>query len=561
MDGKSMTRLTCIALALVAVLPSTFAFAQQTPLAAQIDAAIAPHYKADEPGSTVIVTRDGKVVFRKAYGMASLEKKTPLTPDSVLRLGSITKQFTATAILMLAEEGKLSVKDEITKFLPDYPVKGKKVTVEQLLQHTSGIKSYTNKPDFMSNAHKDFTVAQMIDGFKNDPFDFEPGTSYNYNNSGYILLGAIIEKVSGMPYAKFLEQRIFVPLKMDNTAYEGHERGKAPRASGYARRGEEFKPAMALSMSQPYAAGSLVSNVVDLARWDQAISSGKLLKAASWQQAFTGAVLPNGQPTHYGYGWGEGEVRGAKTIGHGGGIFGFSTYAFRVPSEKLYVAVLNNADSGKVAPEVVARKAAAIALGKPYPVLAPVPVDAAALADYQGEYRIDEKGDVIRSFRVEEGKLVMQRTDRPPVKVLAYGKDKFFIEDSLVYMEFKRDAQGKVNAVTVSQMDTDQTSPRIGDVKVVAAPVFRELPAAVLDSYVGRYELAPTFMIDITRDGSNLYGQATGQPRFNLQATSDTEFHVREVQAKVSFEKNADGSIKGMVLNQGGRMIPGKRLP
>jgi CubicO group peptidase (beta-lactamase class C family) len=556
-----MIRLTRISLALAAALPSAIAFAQQTPLAAEIDAAIAPHYKADEPGSTVIVTKDGKVVFRKAYGLANLEKKTPLTPDTTLRLGSITKQFTATAILMLAEEGKLSVKDEITKFFPDYPVNGKKVTIEHLLQHTSGIKSYTNKPDFMINAHKDFTVAQMIDGFKNDPFEFEPGTNFNYNNSGYILLGAIIEKVSGMPYAKFLEQRIFKPLKMDHTAYEGHERSKAPQAAGYARQGDSYKPAMALSMTQPYAAGALVSNVDDLARWDKAIADGKLLKAASWQQAFTGAVLPDGKPTHYGYGWGEGTVQGAKTIGHGGGIFGFSTYAFRIPSEKLYVAVLNNADSGKVAPEVVARKAAAAALGKPYPVLKPVPVDAGSLSAYQGEYRIDEKGNDIRSFRVEDGRLVMQRTDRLPVKLLAYGKDRFFIEDSLVYMAFKRDSDGKVNAVTVSQMDTGQTSPRIGDVKAVAAVPSVELPAAVLESYVGRYQLAPQFMIDITRDGTNLYGQATGQPRFSLQATGDTEFMVKEVQARVKFEKNDDGTIKGMVLNQNGRMIPGKRLP
>jgi CubicO group peptidase (beta-lactamase class C family) len=556
-----MAYLNRLAVALVVAMPAAMAYAQQSPLAAQIDAAIAPHFKANEPGSTVIVTKDGKVVFRKAYGLASLENKTPMTPDAVLRLGSITKQFTATAILMLAEEGKLSVKDEITRFLPDYPVKGKKITIEQLLQHTSGIKSYTNKPDFMSNAHKDFTVAQMIDGFKNDPFDFEPGSSFAYNNSGYILLGAIIEKASGMPYAKFVEQRIFVPLGMDNTAYEGHERGKAPRAAGYTHYGDAFKPAVALSMSQPYAAGSLVSNVDDLARWDKAIADGKLLKAASWQQAFIGAVLPNGHPTSYGYGWVEDEIRGAKAAGHGGGIFGFSTFAFRVPSEKLYVAVLNNADSGRVAPEVVARKAAAIALGKPYPLLAPVAVDPAGLGAYAGEYRIDAKGEVIRTFRVEDGKLVMQRTGRPPVKVQAFDKDKFFIEDSLVYMEFKRDEAGKVNAVVVSQNDTEQTSPRIGDAKVAAAPVSREVEPKVLETYVGRYELAPTFMIDITRDGAKLYGQATGQPRFNLQATSDSVFTVKEVQAEVKFEKNADGSIKGLVLHQAGRAIPGKRLP
>ncbi len=360
-----MLKLSSTCLAALVLLQTPICAAQATPasilaeqtLAARLDAAIAPSFKADEPGATVIVTKDGKTVFRKAYGMADVAKKVPMTPEAVMRIGSITKQFTSTAIMMLADEGKLSVSDDITKYLPDYPSRGKRITIEHLLTHTSGILSYTSKRGFAATMNKDMTVAEMIDGFKNEPLDFEPGSKYRYNNSGYFLLGAIIEKVSGMPYARFVEQRIFVPLGMNHTAYEGYERAAAaPRASGHTPAAGHYGASTPLSMTQPYAAGAIVSTVDDLARWDVAVSSGKLLKAASWQQAFTPYALPGDTKSSYGYGWITGNVRGVPVIAHGGSINGFQAYAMRVPSEKLYVAVLTNSDAGLVMPEVVAQK-------------------------------------------------------------------------------------------------------------------------------------------------------------------------------------------------------------
>ena len=299
--------------------------------------------------------------------MADVARHVPMTPEMSLRVGSITKQFTSTAIMMLAEEGKLSIDDEITTYLPGYPTHGKKITIEHLLNHTSGIASYTRKPAFDTIMTRDMSVAQVIDFFKNDPPDFAPGEKWRYNNSGYFLLGAIIEKVSGLPYARFVEQRIFVPLQMNATAYEGYERGAVLRAAGHTGTAGHYKPSAALSMTQPYAAGALVSTVDDLARWDQAVWSGKLLKPASWQKAFTPATLTGGAPTTYGYGWMLEKLQGEPTIGHGGRINGYGAYAFHVPSQNVYVAVLTNADSGVVQPEVVANKVAAIAIGKPLP--------------------------------------------------------------------------------------------------------------------------------------------------------------------------------------------------
>jgi D-alanyl-D-alanine carboxypeptidase len=461
-----MLKLTAICVATLIALQAPCAYAEQAPaaatdaaLASQIDAVVAGHFKADQPGATVIVTKDGKTLLRKGYGLANVEQKLPLQPDMTMRLGSITKQFTAVAILMLAEQGKLSLDDELGRFLPDYPAPGKKVTIAQLLNHTSGVASYTGMRSFPSEMHKDFTVAQMIDRFKDLPLDFAPGQDWIYSNSGYFLLGAIIEKVSGKPYADFMAEQIFKPLAMENSAYEGHERGKAFKASGYSISEKGFVPTRVVSMTQPYSAGSLVSTVDDLARWDAAISSGKLLKAASWQRAFTGTTLPNGKPTNYGYGWQVGTLQGEATISHGGGIPGFSTYAIRVPAKNVFVAVLTNADSGLVSSEMVASKVTAIAVGKPFPELKPIVVDAKVLGAYEGVYKIDEKTE--RTFKLENGKLTMARTNRRPVEVLAYKADGFYLPNTLVTMEFARDASGKVVDVTVSQNGSAQRNVKL----------------------------------------------------------------------------------------------------
>lgn len=522
-------------------------------LAGAIDASIGGYYKPNEPGATVIVVKDGKTVFRKAYGMADSVAKKPMSPDMVLRLGSITKQFTAVAILMLAEEGKLALGDDITRFFPDYPTGGKKITVEHLLTHTSGIVSYTSKPGYVTGMAKDLTVAQMIDSFKNDPLEFEPGTQYRYNNSGYFLLGAIIEKVAGQPYASFLEQRIFTPLGMANTAYEGHERGKAPRALGHSRDGQAWGRSAALSMTQPYAAGSLVSSVDDLARWDAAVSAGKLLKPASWQRAFTPYTLADGKSTGYGYGWQIDQLLGTPAIGHGGGINGFLTYAQRLPAHKVFVAVLSNADGGLVSPTVVASKAAAIAIGKPYREFKEIALDGAALERYTGVYEVEKS--VTRTFRRDGDALVMQRSGRPSVRLKAYSPTGFFMADALDYFEFGQDAKGVVTHVTQYHDGKAMRQARIGEVPAGRQAV--KIADAAFDARVGRYELAPGFVLALSREGERYYAQASGQPKLEIYAASETVFFARDIEAEVHFA-GADSSH--LVLHQNGRQIRAPKL-
>ncbi|WP_296951776.1 serine hydrolase [uncultured Massilia sp.] len=554
----SGTTTACALLALTLPCIPAFAAASAVPsaadTAARIDAALAASYKPDAPGVTVIVVKDGRTVLRKAYGMADIAHKVPLAPDTPMRLGSITKQFTSTAILMLVDEGKVKLDDDITVYLPGYPTHGKSITVEHLLTHTSGIASYTGKPAYEKTMGKDLTVAQMIDSFKDDPLDFEPGTRYKYNNSGYFLLGAIVEKVSGMRYDEFVAQRIFVPLGMTRTAYEGHARSKAVQAVGYSAGGGGFAPSAALSMTQPYAAGAIVSTVDDLARWDAAVSSGKLLKAASWQRAFTPYTLASGKGTGYGYGWQVATMQGVPMIGHGGGINGFNTFAVRLPSEHVYVAVLGNSDSGTMRAEDAAFRAAAIAIGKPFPDFKAVALPAAALDAWSGVYRT---GDGIqRTLRREGERFVLQREGRPPVTLQAYADNGFFIPGTLSWIELARGADGKAITMTLHQPDVDQVHARTGDAPAPRKPV--RLDHARYDAYVGRYQLAPQFVLAMTREGDRYYAQASGQPKLEIFALDERTFFSDAVGAELRFDDAQPGQL---VLRQGGRDTKGTKLP
>lgn len=522
-------------------------------LGARIDAALSPYYKSDAPGATVIVVKDGKTVFRKAYGMADLAAKRPLTPDTALRIGSITKQFTSTAILMLADEGKLALNDPITKFLPDYPTHGRTITIEHLLTHTSGIPSYTSKPSYMQDMARDMTVSQLIDSFKDDPLDFEPGTRYSYDNSGYVLLGAIIEKVSGMPYADFLQQRIFSPLGMTHTAYEGHERGIFPHAVAYSPGADGFQVSPSLSMTQPYAAGALVSSVNDLARWDAAVASGKLLKAASWQRAFTSYVLANGRNTGYGYGWEIMKLRGVPAIGHGGAITGFRSYALRVPSAKVYVAVLDNADGAVTSPDGTALRAAAIAIGKPFPEYKETAVDPKLLDAYSGLYAIDSKHEL--TIRRAGDHLTIQGPGGPLVALRAFSESGFFEPGSVNWVEFKAGDANAAPRMLMHRGDMESVHARVGAVDERRAVAISH---AAFDLRAGRYAFPNGLVIELSRDGDRLFAQANNQPKLQIYALGDNAFFSDQANAELRF--NDADPANAVVLNQNGMQFNGKKI-
>jgi len=422
-------------------------------VASDLDAIASSYYPATEPGAAVLVTKDGEVLLRKGYGLADLEQGIPIEPDMVFRIGSVTKQFTAAAILLLEEEGKLSVEDDLRKHLPDYPTSGRAITIAQLLTHTSGIRSYTDMPDFGKRMREDMSVEEIIALFRDEPLGFEPGEKYAYNNSGYVLLGAIIEKASGKTYEAYLRERIFEPLGMSQTYYGSASRIIPKRAQGYDGVNAEFENAEYLSMTLPYAAGSLLSTVDDLAKWDRALEGTGLLSQASLDKWWKPFSLANGESIHYGYGWSISSYQGHRVVGHGGGINGFTCQLLRMPEDRVFVTVLTNRNDEKANPGLVARKLAAAAIGKPVNE-STVALGPGALAKYAGLYRasggarylVAQQADhlVLRRYGDEhpEGGRTRnpgpnERLNRAARKLLPTSESEFLVEDSLTRARFE----------------------------------------------------------------------------------------------------------------------------
>lgn len=327
------------------------AFAQNT--ADNLDKILKERFSASEPGAAVLVVQNDKVLLRKGYGIAEINRKQPIEPDMVFRIGSITKQFTSTAILKLVEEGKLSLNDELSNYLPDFRTQFP-VTIEQLLNHTSGIKSYTSVQERMTTEAKKtkVSVAEMLGYIQSYPVDFKPGEKWLYNNSAYFILGAVIEKVTGKTYNDYISQTFFKPLKM-TASYPDDSKPIARQAGGYNKgSGNAYTMADYVHPSIPYSAGSIFSSVDDLWKWNQAVFGYKLVKRELLEKAWGPTHTTSGDVESYGYGWQLGKVGESKAIGHGGGIDGFLSFEVYVPELKIYVCLLANNTS--VNPEDIA---------------------------------------------------------------------------------------------------------------------------------------------------------------------------------------------------------------
>ena len=298
------------------------------------------------PGLSVAVVQDGKPILLKGFGMANVELGVPAAENTVYELASVTKQFTATAIMLLVEDGKIGLDDKIRKTFPFLPAEWDAITVRQLLSHTSGIKNYTDVPDFGKDIRQDLPQSEVLKYVLEFPLDFPPGERWNYSNTGYFLLGMLIEKASGKSYNDFLTERIFKPLGMNATRLNDLRAVIPNRATGYVWDKTELRNGDYVSATQPFAAGALVSTIADMVKWDAALDTDKLLKPATRAQMWTPTQLPDGRTQEYGFGWQVTTVNGHRCVSHSGGIQGFSTNITRYPDGKLTVIVLTNLESG-----------------------------------------------------------------------------------------------------------------------------------------------------------------------------------------------------------------------
>lgn len=527
-------------------------------LAVYADRVLAEAYPAGEPGAAVLISHQGKTVLRKGYGLAKLELGVPIQPDMVFEIGSVTKQFTAAGILMLAERGLLSVEDDITKHLPDYPTHGRRITIEQLMNHTSGIPSYTNLDDWTPRVREDLKVQQLIDLFKDKPLEFEPGEKWAYNNSAYVLLGAVIEKLTGKTYEDFVEQEILAPLGMAGSRYASNSEVVPGRVDGYDKDAGGYHRAPYLSWTHPYAAGALLSTVDDLARWAEALSTGKLLKPASTERMIKPASLASGLPTHYGYGLGVSEYAGHRILEHGGNTFGFASDILRVPEEQLLIVILSNDNSKN--PEPLAFRIAAKALGKPLEERPVMTLDARTRDEYVGVYRFSDT--LTRTITRDGDRLFAQRSGGEKLEILPIARDELAYQDSGTLLHIRRDARGKITGAELEP----RFGPSEAGVQTGEAPSERKavkVDPALFDAYVGTYELQPGFEVVVTREGDRIFAQPTGQVKRELFPESETKFFLKEVDAQLVFVRgdgDDGGRAESAVLHQGGREIPAKRV-
>ncbi len=430
-------------------------------LDSRVEEYLAARVKRDHFSGSILIAREGKVLFSKGYGLASVEHDVPNTPHTKYRLGSITKQFTAMAVLILQQQGKLNVHDRIKKYLPDAPKTWDAITIEHLLTHTSGIFNYTESPEFLKTLPVRVSLTELIAKFRDKPLNFKPGEKFRYSNSGYIVLGQIIETASGQNYASFLKQAIFDPLAMTESGYDNAITILKHRASGYTRRlGVLLTNCDYIDMSIPHAAGALYSTTGDLLKWDQALYTEKLLP----RQALDAMFTPH--KDNYGYGWIIDKKFGLTRYEHGGGIMGFVTIIERYPDEKLLVVALSNLDNSPIG--AIGTDLAAIALGQRYVVPREPKVaklDPAIYDAYAGRYEAEVPG------KEKEHKQFTVVRDGSRLFYEPKGKARFLLtpeSDTLFYIKagdsearFVKDAAGKVTHLVVIDDGRELTARRL----------------------------------------------------------------------------------------------------
>lgn len=404
----------------------------------------------------VLIAKDGKTVFSKGYGMANYEDEVPNTLHTKFRLASITKSFTAIAVLMLQEKGKLSLQDSVCKYLTDCPEAWKPITIQHLLSHTSGIPDYVATPNFMNTISLRITNDELIASFKNKPLMFASGENFSYSNSNYILLGQIIEKVSGVPYRVFIQENIFTPLGMKNSGYDDNNTILKHRAIGYIKQGNTILNARYMDMSNAYAAGALYSTAEDLLLWNQAINTEKLLSKKSLDEIFTrgkGGV---------GYGWFVGSELNRPMITQGGLNSGFAGQIIRYPDEKVCIILLNNFENNAPHLARLGRDMAAILFNEKYELpreRIAVKVDVKIYDALVGEYEFGQNRVI--TITKEGDRLFAQRTGAPKFEAFPESETTFFLTVADVQFIFTKDNTGKITGMILRANGQDTKGNKI----------------------------------------------------------------------------------------------------
>ena len=531
-----------------------FSFGQVDGFSDQAKAYLAKAASEKTSAAVVLVARDGEIVFQGAAGQADLEKKTAATVDTKFRIGSITKQFTAAAILKLAEEGKLKITDPLLKYFPDYP-RAKGITLEHLLTHTSGLHSYTEKGDFYSRVTQPVKPEDLIDWAKDDEPDFAPGTDFHYCNTGYFLLGEIVAKVSGKSYAGYLDSTFFKPLGMKHTGIYDNASPPSDMAVGYSVTDEKYNLALNWDMTWAGGAGAMYSTVGDLFIWNEALYNGKVIHPNSLKAATTPVKLPKGATSsmNYGYGLCSATHRRLPLISHSGGLQGWMADLLYFPEQKTTIAVLTNAMPGarELNPQMIARISAEKVLADVIAKLPPRKVDSSLdpnlYSDYVGRY---DYVSAVMEVTAEGGKLFAQLTGQEKLELQPESKDHFFWKEVDAEIIFQRNEHGNVTGGIHTQSGNSIGVAKIADDEAV--------DAADLEAFVGQYQYGAAVMTTSVENGQ-LFAQLTGQPKFPIFPKGKDTFEWRVVKAQVEFVKDEQGAVTKARHTQNGNTFDAPR--
>ena len=551
--------------------------------AEKLDSLLSMYNEYKIVNGVVLVAENGEILLEKGYGYADFDTKTPVTPENQFRIGSVTKEFVSMVIMQLVEEGKINLDDPMTKYLPEYRHDtGDRITIRELLNHTSGIKSYTNVPGWWRDSTKfKFTKDHMIKYAHSGDLEFEPGTDYNYNNTGYYLLGIIAERVAGVPYEDLIVERIMKPVGMTHSGIEREDNPPSNRANGYNWIGIKLEDDPYFYMPNALGAGDIYSTAGDLYKWDRALYTEKLLPEQYKKMMWTPYLQ------QYGFGWvisnanGTGARDSSTLIWHTGGINGFNTMFARFVDEDRTVIILNNTGSTRL--NEMTRNIRAILDGKEaeYPKQPVLFVLEKWLNDkgYAGtvDYFRNNIENIKEEYMVREGDInvygysAMQEEKNIDkalaifeINVIAF-PESFNPYDS--YAEALMNKGENEKAIEYYKKSLELNPANEGAVTMLKKlgvdydkPTDLTLSNEVLSRYTGKYQLAPTFFIEITVDGTQIFEQATGQQKFEIFPTTETDFYLKVVSARIVFKTDESGKVTGMTLYQGGQEIPGDKV-
>ncbi len=506
------------------------------------------------PGASVLVAQNGDIVYQKGFGYADIEKKIQVTPDTKFKIGSVSKQFTAVAILKLQEQGRIKTEDKLSKYIPDFP-RGNEVTIYQLLTHTSGIHDYNSTPGL--DVSKPVTPQALLDIIKKFPYDFNPGERYLYNNSGYFILGYIVSQLSGKTLSEYQHETFFKPLGMNNTGLYETNIVLDNEAQGYSINGGAVKKADFQEMSWALGVGSIYSTSKDLYKWNEAIFNGKVLSEATLKKAFTQTILSSGAKADYGFGWFLLTNRGLKFIQHSGVSSGFFSYLERQPENKLTVCVLLNSlptpeginpiSNGQAISEFILQdkmEKQESGVGKS--------VSEDILKKYVGRYNYGQ--GMAMWVTLKDKQLFGQMTMMEASKLTPISENEFYFKARNAKIKFVTDTFSKVDRLFQYQDGQFFEASRLKD----ETPI--KINPDFFDRLTGKYDFGNNYTIEIVKENDRLFILTPYMPKYELLPTSELDYFAMEVASKISFILNKEGKAESLNSTFDGMILQAKRL-